>query len=143
MGALGRGRSTLGRSQASLIAVALGTPAILFAIMFVLAAMDPAVKTLHPERLGLRCFGLTLAAAIFPLVGLSVVRRHSDPVHPAATGAALGTACGASVGVMVEFWCPVATPEHVAIGHILPIVVLSVFGACLGARVLALPRARR
>jgi hypothetical protein len=43
---------------------------------------------------------------------------------------------------MVELWCPVGEIRHVALGHILPIVVLAILGAALGARVLAI-RARR
>jgi hypothetical protein len=140
-----RGRSAVGRPRVWLMAVAVGTPALLFAMMYGFAVIHPEVTLLHPERLGLKCLGLTLAAAAFPLLGLSLVRRGSDPVHPVATGAALGSACGASAGVMVEMWCPVAAPRHVAIGHILPIVIMAILGALLGARVIAMraPRRRR
>jgi len=133
-GALGRARASSWRSRSALLAVAAVTPALLFAIMFAMAVIQPEVTAIHPERLGLKCLGLTLAAAAFPL------RRESDPVHPATTGAALGSACGASAGIMVELWCPVAAPAHVAFGHILPIVLLAVLGAVLGARMLGLPR---
>jgi hypothetical protein len=139
-GALGRGGARSWRSRSTLLAIAAGTPGLLFAIMFGFAIADPDVTHLHPERLGLKCFGLTLAAAIFPLVALLYVRRESDPVHPAVTGAALGSACGASAGIMVEMWCPVATSEHVALGHIAPIVVLAALGAGLGMRMLAMRR---
>ena len=142
-GAFMRGRSAIGRSRAFLIAVAIGTPALLFALMFGLAIAHPEVTLVHPERIGFRCMGLTVAAAAFPLLSLSLARRESDPVHPIATGAALGSACGASAGVMVEMWCPVATPQHVLVGHILPIVLLAILGALLGARVIAMrPRPR-
>jgi hypothetical protein len=142
-GAFIRGRSAIGRSRAFLIAVTIGTPALLFALMFGLAIAHPEVTLVHPERIGFRCMGLTLAAAAFPLLSLSLARRESDPVHPIATGAALGSACGASAGVMVEMWCPVATPQHVVVGHILPILLLAILGALLGARVIAMrPRPR-
>jgi hypothetical protein len=141
-GAFLRGSSALGRPRLWLTAIAIGTPAFLFAMMFGFAVVHPEVTLLHPERLGLKCLGLTVASAMFPLVGLSLVRRGSDPVHPVATGAALGSACGASAGVMVEMWCPVAAPRHVAIGHILPIVVMAILGALLGSRVIAM-RGRR
>jgi hypothetical protein len=137
-GALARGDSALGRPRAALLAIAVATPASLFAFMFGLAFTHPEVTTLHPERLGLKCFALTVAAAAFPLIALAVARRGSDPIHPVATGAALGAACGASSGVMVEMWCPVAAPAHVVLGHILPIVVLSLLGAVLGARFIAM-----
>jgi hypothetical protein len=142
-GAYLRGGSALGRPSAWLMAIAVGTPALLFTMMFGFAVVHPEVTLLHPERLGLKCLGLTVAAAAFPLLGLSLVRRGSDPVHPVATGSALGSACGASAGVMVEMWCPVAAPRHVAIGHILPIVIMAILGALLGARVIAMRTLRR
>jgi hypothetical protein len=141
--ALGKGRSALGPSRPRLAALAVGTPAVLFAMMFGFAVLDPATTLLHPERIGYRCLGLTVAGAVFPLLSLGFIRRGSDPVHPLATGAALGAACGAAAGVMVELWCPVAAPRHVAVGHILPIAIVTAFGALMGARVIALrPRPR-
>jgi hypothetical protein len=141
--AFGRGGSALGRPRPWLTAVAIGTPALLFAMMSGFAVVHPEVTLLHAERLGLKCLGLTLAGAVFPLLSLAFLRRASDPVHPVATGAALGAACGAAAGVMVELWCPVAAPRHVAVGHILPIAIVSVVGALMGARVIAMrPRPR-
>jgi hypothetical protein len=142
-GALGRARATSWRSRSALVAFALGTPAVLFATMFIFAVADPDVTTIHPEKIGYKCLGLTLAAAAFPLVALLYAKRESDPVHPSFTGAALGSACGAAAGIMVELWCPVAAPRHVAFGHILPIMVLAGLGALLGARILGLHRPAR
>ena len=130
--------SATGRTRAALWGVAIGTPALLFALMFGLVSIDPSVTEIHPERLGLKCLGLTVAAAAFPLFALLLVRRQSDPVHPISTGAALGAACGASAGVMVEMWCPVSGLRHVAFGHILPIAVLTILGGLLGARLLSM-----
>jgi len=137
-GALVRGASAIGRPRAWLLAVAIGTPAVLFAMMFGLAVVHPEVTALHPERLGLKCLGLTVAAAAFPLLALALMRRGSDPVHPIATGAALGAACGASAGVMVEMWCPVAATRHVVVGHVAPMVVMAILGAILGGRIMAM-----
>lgn len=135
------GGSVADRSAAWLAAIALGTPALLLAVALAFAWLDPGLTTLHADRLGLRCFALTLAIAACPLVGLSIVRRSSDPVHPLANGAALGAASGACAGVMVDLWCPVGAARHVAIGHIAPVLALAVLGAVLGARVIAM-RAR-
>jgi hypothetical protein len=141
-GALGRGRSAVGRSRAWLIAFAAGTPAALFAMMFGMVVAHPEVTANNPSKWGWRCLGLTIAAAAFPLLSLILARRESDPVHPVATGAALGAACGACSGIMVEMWCPIAEPRHIAQGHILPIIVLTLLGAALGARFIAMrPRA--
>ena len=106
---------------------------------------DDAPRGIHRLHAGpdLPCFALTLGAAAFPLIGLSRVRRSSDPMHPVASGAALAVACGALAGVMVDLWCPVAAPRHVLVGHILPIGLLAAAGAAVGARVIAMrPRHR-
>lgn len=140
--ALSRGQSALGRPTGWLFAVIAGTPAILFAMMYAFAAAQPEVTVLHADRLGLRCLGLALAGAAFPFIALARARRGSDPVHPAATGAALGAACGACAGVIVELWCPVGALRHVAVGHILPILVVAVLGAVTGSRVIAMRAAQ-
>jgi hypothetical protein len=142
-GALGRGRASSWRSRVALLAYAVGTPILLFAVMTALASMDPDMRQIHPEKWGRMCLPLTLAAAAFPLVALIYARRESDPVHPAFTGAALGSACGAAAGIMVEMWCPVSTTKHIALGHILPIVVLALLGALLGSQMLGLRRPPR
>jgi hypothetical protein len=136
--ALARGGSPLGRTSGWLTTVAAGTPAVLLVMMLAFALFHPEVTLLHPERIGYKCFGLALAGAAFPLIALTALLRSSDPVHPRATGAALGAACGASSGVMVELWCPVAAPRHVLVGHVLPIVILTFLGATFASRVIAI-----
>ncbi|HTQ45246.1 MAG TPA: NrsF family protein [Polyangiaceae bacterium] len=145
VGALGHGTQSSWQPRGVLLAVALGAPAVLFAAMCALgAAAEPHMAGAGVDApRGIKCLELTLAAAVFPLMALLHLRRESDPVHPAFTGAALGSASGASAGVMVEFWCPVATTAHIALGHVLPILVLSALGALLGARALAMPRIGR
>jgi hypothetical protein len=137
-GALGRGRGASWRSRSALLACALGTPAVLFGIMMALGSLDPAMMEIHPEKWGRMCLPLTLAVAAFPTLALQYARRESDPVHPALSGAALGSACGAAAGVMVELWCPVSTARHIALGHILPILLLVFVGALMGTQMLGL-----
>ena len=137
-GALDRGRSSLGRSFGWLAAIAVGTPATLFAIMAGIATSHPEVTRLHAERVGFKCLALALACAVLPCVSLVVLRRGSDPVHPAAFGAALGVACGAAAGIVVALWCPVAAPLHVIVGHIAPMVITGLGGSLLGRRFLGL-----
>jgi hypothetical protein len=136
-GALARGGSPLGRSRAWLVAVALGTPALLFALSFVLSRF-PELGPDPDHKWGRYCFPMTLATAALPLVALAILRKHTDPVHPIASGAALGAACGASAGIMVEMWCPVASLRHLTLGHVAPVLVCIVVGAVLGARVIAM-----
>jgi hypothetical protein len=129
-------------SLTSLAVVVVGAPAVLLLASLAFAEGDPALLRPHTGP-DLPCFALTLAAAVVPLIGLSRARRSSDPMHPVASGAALAVASGAFAGVMVDLWCPVAAPRHVLVGHILPIGLLAVLGAAVGARVIAMrPRHR-
>jgi hypothetical protein len=41
---------------------------------------------------------------------------------------------------MVELWCPLATPDHVALGHVAPLVLLVAAGAAIGGRLFRAPR---
>jgi hypothetical protein len=138
----GRGAS-LRYPRGWLVAAAVGTPVLLLAVMAAFTYAAPELALVHPERVGFKCLGMALAAASLPFVGLTVLRRRSDPVNPVASGAALGAACGTSGGILVELWCPVATTGHVLVGHILPIVVLAVLGALVASRVIALRAPRR
>jgi hypothetical protein len=89
--------------------------------------------TMH-EHVG--CIVVTLLFARGPFAALAYARRATDPVHPRPLGAALGAAAGAWGGALIDVHCKVTTVEHFVVGHALPIVLLSVVGALLGARVL-------
>jgi hypothetical protein len=131
-----RGASATGPSRAWLLSVAVGTPALLLALMLAIFLVVPRANEIHPERLGLDCLSMTLAATLFPFVGLLFLRRGSDAVHPGAAAAALAAASTAAGGVMVELWCPVVAWTHVALGHVLPIALLALVGAFAGGEVL-------
>jgi hypothetical protein len=136
--ALARHRLAAAFPREWLVGVALGTPVVLFGMMLGFALAFPELTTLHAERVGFRCLGLALATAAFPFAALTRLRRGSDPVHPVASGAAIGVACGAWAGVVVELWCPVAAMRHVLVGHVLPMVVLGALGAMFASRVIAM-----
>lgn len=87
------------------------------------------------------CHVCTLAMAAAPLYVMIRLRRHTDAIHPRATGAALGAAAGAWGAVLIDLHCASNNMLHIAVGHILPTVVLAIVGAVLGAKSLALPKA--
>jgi hypothetical protein len=124
----------IGRGRAALWLIALGTPLLLAAwlIGWHTTYADPF------ERLGLRCFALTLATAPWPFAAMVASRKTIDPHHPSLLGAAFGAAAGAWAALMVVLWCPLAEPGHVARGHLLPFVVLISAGALLGRRLFGL-----
>jgi hypothetical protein len=125
-------------SGAQLVTVALGTPALLMAVSLALARLVPGPANVGAAVSALPCLAMTLIAALYPLVALSLLRRSTDPLHPIAGGAALGAASGAAAGVMVDLWCPVTEVTHVLSAHVLPVLALSVVGALLGDHVLAM-----
>src|SRR3954467_7916323 len=117
--ALPRARSMLPRSRGEIITVIAGVPVVLglWIGFWHDAYADPFVRT------GVRCFALTALTAPWPFLALVRLRRRPDPVHPALTGAGLGACAGAWSAVMVELWCPIASPDHVALGHLAPLAL--------------------
>ncbi len=135
--AFGRGRSMLGRPRGRVLVVSMLTPLLLLGWVLVCNAAYPEAVIPCPPVHGLVCLGWTLALAAAPFVALTLARRASDPVHPLATGAALGAAAGAWGAVMIDLRCSFATLSHVALGHALPVVLLAGLGTWVGSRVIA------
>ena len=138
---LGRGRSMLGRARARLLTVVLGAPVLLFAWRELVSARYPNMMVEWTERPGLRCFCLSLALSMAPLVGALWTRWETDPVHPRVTAAVLAAIVGAGAWVLVDLWCPVGYVPHVLFGHVTPLILLMAGSALFGGRLLAL-RAR-
>jgi hypothetical protein len=130
--ALGRGSTMLGRSLRGLALVAALVPVGTFVWLVAWHSVysDPF------KRIGYRCLGLTLAMGVAPLIVTAVLRAGTAIRAPKASGAAIGAVCGAWGGIGVDLWCPLSAPTHVAIGHVLPIVILVIVGALVGHLVL-------
>jgi hypothetical protein len=141
-----RGRSMLGRSSASKVAVAVVTPVALVATWLTIAVlwlkdvlplawlevMDEAPQM----QFHANCALASAAYAVCPLFAFLAMRRHRDPVSPRTSGAALGAVAGAW-GAVVHFpFCECTSPLHMALGHVLPVILLAIVGAFLGDRVL-------
>jgi hypothetical protein len=137
-GAWRYGGSFAAGSGMQLTTIAIGTPALLLAVSLALSRLSPVSASQMATSGGLPCLALTLAAAAYPLAGVIALRRATDPLHPVASGAALGAASGAAAGVMVDAWCPVTEITHVVSAHVLPVAALASIGALLGDRVLAM-----
>jgi hypothetical protein len=132
--ALGRGRSTLARRPALLVAAALVAPV---ALLGWLTAFHGSYAEPY-ERVGVRCLAFTLVLAATPLAAFLRLRRGVEPRRPSALGAAAGAACGAWAGVVVDLWCPLSAPAHALVGHALPVAILVIAGAALGRRTLGI-----
>ena len=141
-GALGRGKSMLGRPRAWLVAIALLLPLALLGVACAGYAPWPSAVDLDCARVrDFVCFDFTSAMSLGPLVAFAIARRGTDPVHPTITGAALGAASGAWGAAAIALHCSYTSPIHVLVGHVVPVVVLALLGAVVGARVVAV-RAR-
>jgi hypothetical protein len=129
-------RSMLPAPDSLLLAVAIGVPVVVAAWLLAWHATYADPYT----RFGYRCFALTLSAAPWPFAALLAVGPRLAPSRPWLVGAAVGAVSGAWAAVVVELWCPLADPGHVAVGHLLPLLVLVAVGALLGGRRLRLRR---
>lgn len=136
--ALDRGRSMLGRPRPWLALAVVSTPIALFAWRVLVTARYAGMTAEWTTRPGLRCFILSGALSIAPLLGLLWLRRGSDPVHPRLSAAALAAAAGAGSWVLVDLWCPVGYLPHLLLGHVAPIVVLTALAAVFGSRLIKL-----
>jgi hypothetical protein len=141
-----RGRSMLGRSAASKVAVATLTPVALIVtwVVVALAWLESVIASAWLEAMDdapdvhfhTACAVMSIVYALGPLVAFLAIRRSKDPVSPRRAGAAIGAVAGAW-GAVVHFpFCECTSPLHVALGHVLPVVVLAVAGAMAGDRVL-------
>ena len=142
--ALARGRSTLGRATAWLVALLVVAPFALLAWkVAVTMPFGPEMSVERQGRPGWRCLGVSVAVGVPLLAVFTAARRRTDPLRPGITGAALGTAAGVAAGSLVDLWCPIAYVPHLLLGHILPLVVLALLGALAGRRFVRLGATRR
>ena len=135
-GGVARGRSMLGRPTGWLVMVALLTVPSLFAWMLVATATWPELRGTPSADVHAHvgCFVATTLLTLGPFVALVLARRRTDPVHPRATGAAIGAAAGAWGVVMIDLHCPVSATLHVGLAHLGPIALFALAGALLGRR---------
>jgi len=127
--ALRRGGSMVGRARGALVALVVVAPLVLVAGKLALSARWPGMTDDWPDRPGFRCFGLSLALGAAPLVAYLWIWRRRDVPRPGLQGAALGVAAGAVAWMLIDTWCPVAHPAHLAFGHLLPLALLAATGA--------------
>jgi hypothetical protein len=139
LGGVTRGRSMLGRPAFVHFLVAAVTPVALLATALLTSTAWPETQDDHPVAAAHAiCVAVTLVCALGPLGAFAVLRRHSDPVAPRLTGAAIGAASGGWGAVVIELHCTHASTVHVLLGHVLPVVLLTLIGVLVGDRVVAL-----
>lgn len=135
--ALGRGPRMLGPARGWLVLAGVAAPLLFLAWKM---GLSHGVGFAEPVtgRPGFRCLALTLSLALAPLAALVFARKGSDPAHPRSLGLALGIGVGMAAVALVDLWCPIGHPDHVLLGHVLPVAGLGGVGVWLGHRVLSL-----
>jgi hypothetical protein len=133
--ALDRGGSMLGRPSLRLLVVPWTAPVLFLVWRTVMSRGDPRVPAAS-TRTASHCLALALMTGALPLVALLVSRRGTDPTHPGASGSSIGGAVGLVVALLIDLSCPFGDASHVAVGHVAPIVLLSLAGAAIGKTIL-------
>jgi hypothetical protein len=127
-----RSPSMLGRPRSHLLFAIVVAPLLLFVWKVLYSSLFDGGLDFWSTRIGHKCLGLSILLGISPLLALTRSRRGQALRYPRASGAALGLLAGMIAATLVDLWCPVAHPAHLAYGHLLPIVLLVATGAALG-----------
>jgi len=137
-----RGASMIGRATAWKIAVIMLVPVGMLGLWWPIALSWPS--TMEGDSGGLyeivRCLVGTALLAIGPLLAFGYALRESVPVDPRLSSAAIAAASGAWGATALVIICRHASASHMVFGHVLPVMLLSAFGAFVGARTLGLRR---
>jgi hypothetical protein len=138
-----RARSMLGRPRGQLLFACIALAPLLAVVPL---AADSLWSTAQLEaqppgpRAHIACALLLLLQGSLPLLAFVLVRRGSDPVHPALTGAALGATAGAVASVLAYVRCPHPEAFHCVVAHVLPVVFLTLVGLVAGSALIGLRR---
>jgi len=138
--AMWRGRNGLGSGAISLY-LASGLVAPLYAALVLVSPVhmhtgEAALSDVTSSPWGLRCLVISAIVGSLALATFSVALRRSIPTASGLRGAAIGTAAGAWAGLSVFIFCPSGDLVHMLIGHILPIVALTLLGVVSIPRIL-------
>jgi hypothetical protein len=130
LAAVWRKRGGFGLPHAALAASAvLVTPVYaIFSVVFVQHVPSEAVLV---SPWGARCLAIAALVGFIVLVAFGWALRRAAPEATATRAAAIGACAGAWVGVAVFLFCPSADQQHLLLGHVLPVAVLTVVGALL------------
>lgn len=127
-----RGRAMMGRPWQLLAAAPLLVPGL--TLGWLLAFHDRYVEPF--ARFGWRCLALSLGSGAALLGAALFLRRGTVVRTPGLSGAALGATAGAWSAILVDLWCPLTNVPHALVGHVVPLVLLSLVGGIAGRFVL-------
>jgi hypothetical protein len=131
--ALWQGRSGLGVASMWLISIA-ALVAPVYAALTVLqplhsgAADEVSLTGVAISPWGLRCIFIASVVGVGVVAIFAVALRRAVAVAVGLRGAALGAAAGAWAGLAVFAFCPSGDLQHLLVGHVLPIALLTLLG---------------
>lgn len=130
---LRRGRSGLGASTTSLIAIPMATTLLyaLFALAFPVHESATAIGSVSISPWGARCLAVASLVGVAVLGCFASALRAAVPAGARIRSLALGSAAGAWAGLAVFVFCPSGELLHVSIGHVFPVVGLTLVGAAV------------
>jgi hypothetical protein len=132
--ALWQGRSGLGIASMWLVSIA-ALVAPVYAALTVLqplhsgAADDASLTGVAISPWGLRCIFIASVVGASALAIFAVALRRAVAVAIGLRGAALGAAAGGWAGLAVFAFCPSGELQHLLVGHVLPVLLLTLLGA--------------
>jgi hypothetical protein len=128
LAAVWRNRRGFGLPRAALALLAvLVTP--VYAIVSVLFSQHVPSGDVVVSPWAARCLAIAALVGTIVLVAFGWALRRAAPEAAASRAAAIGACAGAWVGVAVFFFCPSADQQHLLLGHVLPVAVLTMLGA--------------
>ena len=131
--ALWQGSGGLGIASMWLVSIA-ALVAPVYAALTVLqplhsgAADDASLTGVAISPWGLRCIFIASIVGASVLAIFAVALRRAVAVAVVLRGTALGAAAGSWAGLAVFAFCPSGELQHLLIGHVLPIVLLTLCG---------------
>jgi hypothetical protein len=133
--AIWRGRSGLGLGATALALVAAFVPAV-YAVLTFLEPARSLTTAVEISPWGARCILIAALVGSATLGAFAAALRRAAPVASRVRGAALGAAAGAWAGLAVFVFCPSSDPQHLLLGHVLPVLAFTILGALAVARAL-------
>jgi hypothetical protein len=138
---LGRKASPLGPRPELLAAVTILAPALLGTLVFLGKWIWPqTVECDGPNNHDGRCFFFAVAFALPPLAAWIWSRRGRIVEHVPLHAAAFGSVTGSFGALLITLRCTFANLSHLFLGHVFPVIVVSVVASLLASRTLRLSR---
>jgi hypothetical protein len=138
---LGRKASPLGPRPELLAAVTILAPTLLGMLVFLGKWIWPqTVECDGPNNHDGRCFFFAVAFALPPLAAWIWSRRGRIVEHVPLHAAAFGSVTGSFGALLITLRCTFANLSHLFLGHVFPVIVVSVVASLLASRTLRLSR---